>query len=105
MLSNNQFSLPLSNNQSPSALSNNQSNNQSVPGDCLPPADIAAQLPAKNPKAPDMLDRICHLLASYSVSVSTPRSLPSPSSEAAAQSTTSPPVRRRALRGRIGGER
>ncbi|KAI3519411.1 hypothetical protein L2E82_31521 [Cichorium intybus] len=38
------------------------------PGAYVSPAELAAQLPkAENPEAPVMLDRICRLLASYSV--------------------------------------
>ncbi|MQM08639.1 hypothetical protein Taro_041496 [Colocasia esculenta] len=37
------------------------------PGAQLSPAEIAAQLPTKNPQAPVMLDRILRVLASYSI--------------------------------------
>ncbi|KAF8379827.1 hypothetical protein HHK36_029276 [Tetracentron sinense] len=37
------------------------------PGAYISPAEIASQLPSKNPDAPVMLDRILRLLASYSV--------------------------------------
>ncbi|CAI0453226.1 unnamed protein product [Linum tenue] len=49
---------------------------KSGPGASLSPAEIAAQLPTKNPEAPDMLDRICRLLASYSVLTCSLRTLP-----------------------------
>ncbi|KAM1676799.1 hypothetical protein FF1_042160 [Malus domestica] len=37
------------------------------PGAFVSPADLAAQLPTKNPDAPVMLDRMLRLLASYSI--------------------------------------
>ncbi|CAI0397630.1 unnamed protein product [Linum tenue] len=45
-------------------------------GAYLSPAEIAAQLPTKNPEAPAVLDRICRLLASYSVLTCSLRTLP-----------------------------
>ncbi|CAN1161906.1 Caffeic acid 3-O-methyltransferase [Linum perenne] len=37
------------------------------PGSYLSPSEIASHLPTNNPEAPVVLDRICRLLASYSV--------------------------------------
>lgn len=46
------------------------------PGAYLSPAEIASQLPTKNPDAPVIVDRILRLLASYSVLTYSLRTLP-----------------------------
>ncbi|KAB2596900.1 caffeic acid 3-O-methyltransferase-like [Pyrus ussuriensis x Pyrus communis] len=46
------------------------------PGAFVSPADLASQLPTKNPDAPVMLDRMLRLLASYSVLTYSLRTLP-----------------------------
>ncbi|KAM2281078.1 caffeic acid 3-O-methyltransferase-like [Malus sylvestris] len=45
------------------------------PGAFVSPADLASQLPTKNPDAPVMLDRMLRLLASYSILTSSLRTL------------------------------
>ncbi|CAN6564655.1 unnamed protein product [Malus baccata var. baccata] len=46
------------------------------PGAFVSPADLASQLPTKNPDAPVMLDRMLRLLASYSILTYSLRTLP-----------------------------
>ncbi|CAN0922788.1 Caffeic acid 3-O-methyltransferase [Linum grandiflorum] len=45
-------------------------------GSYMSPSEIASHLPTKNPEAPVVLDRICRLLASYSVLTCSLRTLP-----------------------------